>query len=62
MLGGKDANNKPILESVQMKISGGNINRYFSSIQGTVQTGLLKRYYLDIFKNLNCYYLSLIHI
>ena len=58
IIGGKDNNNKPILETVQMKISGGNINRYFSSIQGSVESGLLKRHYLDIFKNLNTYYTS----
>ena len=31
-------------------------SRYFSTIQGNVESGMLKQYYLDLFRHLNCYY------
>ena len=55
--GGIDpSTNESRLEKVEMKISGASLNRYHSSVQPTVETGLLHRMYVNLYKHLNCYY------
>lgn len=54
--GGRTLAGKPRMKSIEFLINGLRADRYYTSHQDTTEQGLLNHYYLELFKNTNCYY------
>ena len=54
--GGLNGDGKPRLENLEFQINGVTPSRYMTTRQNTVETELLQRYYIDLFRCANSYY------
>lgn len=54
--GGLNDTGKMRLKSLEFVINGRSADRYYSSFQSTTNEGLLSHFYLELFRNTNCYY------